>query len=60
MPLTKSWQERGRVCDHKLNYSEHWSIVLDDGLLIHSWAYLNCSFMFFYSALLRPEGVEND
>lgn len=53
------WQEReGRVWDHKLNYSKHdWAIVWCDGLVIHSWGSPNCSFMFFYSPLLKPEGL---
>lgn len=27
-----------------------------DGLVIHSWGFPNCSFIFFYSHLLKPEG----
>ena len=51
------WQERGHVWNHKLNYSKHdWAIVWCDGLVIHSWGSTNCSFILFYSALLRPEG----
>lgn len=28
-----------------------------DGLVIHSWGSPNCSFIFFYSPLLKPEGL---
>lgn len=54
----KDVAREGSVQDHKLNYSKRdWTIVCRDGLVIHSWGNPNCSFIFFYSPLLKPEGL---